>query len=469
LSKEFLMNVAQIATDYDEARPSRRVGVLESHEQLISWVDSTLPNEGEPPEVAIQALITSVQKGLMNSTHPRYFGFVIGGSTAASTAADWLTSTWDQNAQVYNTSPAASIIQDVVAHWLLDLLALPQDAGVGFVTGTQMANFTALTAAKNAVLQRQGWDVELNGLQGAPHISVVCGECCHGTIHSAVRLLGLGQKNIHTVRADGQGRIDPDALRKALDVCSGPTIICAQAGNANTGAFDPFDDIVALAKEFDAWLHIDSAFGLWAGASPRYKHLVSGVDEADSWATDAHKWLNVPYDSGLVIIRDRKMHQDIKTMRCAYAGPANIDCRDGSQWAPENPRRARGFVLYAALRNLGRQAVSQLIDNCCARAQEFASLLAELSYVRVINEVVLNQVLFRLESESIPDLDAFNTAVAARVQQDGICWIGTTQWLEQTALRIFVSNWSTTEEDVCQSMISLRKAIDKELTIRHER
>jgi len=461
------MNVAQIAIHYHHALPSMRIGVSASRDELSSIVDSVLPDEGETPDVAIQTLVTSVEKGLINSTHPRYFGFVIGGSTPTSIAADWLTSIWDQNSQVYNTSPAASIIEDVVAQWLLDLLALPKDAGVGFVTGAQMANFTALTVAKNAVLQKQGWDVELNGLQGAPHINVVCGECCHGTIHSAIRLIGLGQKNIRTVRADKHGRIDLGPLRKTLDLCHGPTIICAQAGNVNTGAFDPFADIVALAKEHDAWLHIDGAFGLWANASPRFKHLVFGADEANSWATDAHKWLNVPYDSGIVIIRDREMHRGLKTTRCAYAGPANVDCRDGSQWVSENSRRARGFVLYAALRNLGRKGVTQLIDNCCDMAQEFANQFAELPYARVLNNVVLNQVLCRLEPEWIPDMDAFNTAISSRVQQKGICWLGTTQWHGQTALRISVCNWSTTREDVRQSMISIRNAIDEELTTLH--
>ncbi len=464
MDKELFMNVAKTAIQYHDALPDMRVGIPASHDELSSTVNSVLPDEGETPDIAIQTLITSSEKGLINSTHPRYFGFVIGGSTPVSIAADWLTSIWDQNAQVYNTSPAASIIEDVVAQWLLDLLDLPKDAGVGFVTGAQMANFTALTIARNAVLQKHGWDVELNGLQDAPYITVVCGECCHGTIHSAIRLMGLGQKNIRPVCADKQGRIDIDALRKTLDVCSGPTIICAQAGNVNTGAFDPFADIVSLAKEHDAWLHIDGAFGLWASASPRFKHLVSSVNGADSWATDAHKWLNVPYDSGVVIIRDQELHRNLKTVSCAYAGPANVDCRDGSQWVPENSRRARGFVLYAALRNLGRKGVVQIIDNCCDMAQEFANQFAELPHARVLNTIVLNQVLCRLEPESILDIDAFNTAIATRIQQTGICWLGTTQWQGQMALRISVSNWSTTREDVLKSMVSIRNSIDEELT-----
>jgi glutamate/tyrosine decarboxylase-like PLP-dependent enzyme len=461
------MKVAQIATQYCDEVKDMQVGVSASHDELSLLVDSVLPDEGETPNAAIQTLIASVEKGLIKSTHPRYFGFVIGGSTPTSTAADWLTSIWDQNAQVYNTSPAASIIEAVVAKWLLDLLTLPKDAGVGFVTGAQMANFTALSVAKNAVLQKLGWNVELNGLQDAPHINVICGECCHGSIHSALRLMGLGQKNIRSVRADEQGRIDLDQLKKTLEVCHGPTILCAQAGNVNTGAFDSFAEIAVLAKEYDAWLHIDGAFGLWANASPRFKHLVLGVDGANSWATDAHKWLNVPYDSGIVIIRDREMHRGLKTARCAYAGPANDDCRDGSQWVPENSRRARGFVLYAALRNLGRKGVRHLVENCCDMAQEFASQFAELPYARILNDVVLNQVLCRLEPESISDRDAFNTAVASRIQQKGTCWLGTTQWHGLTALRISVSNHLTTKEDISQSMTSIRNAIYEELATYH--
>lgn len=464
LSKELFLKVAGIATRYREALPGMRVGVTASHAELSPLVDSVLPEEGETPDEAIQKLITSVEKGLIHSVHPRYFGFVIGGATPASTAADWLTSAWDQNAQVYHTSPAASLIEDVVAQWLLDLLALPREAGVGFVTGAQMANFTALTVARNAVLQKRGWNVDADGLQGAPHIHVVCGECCHGTIHSAIRMMGLGQKNIRTVRADEQGRMDPVALRETLDACPGPTVICAQAGNVNTGAFDPFADVVALAKEHDAWLHVDGAFGLWAGASPRFRPLVSGADGADSWATDAHKWLNVPYDSGIVIIRDREMHRGLKTARCAYAGSASADCRDGSQWTPENSRRARGFVLYAALRNLGRKGVRQMVENGCDMAREFANQLARLPSARILNAVVLNQVLCRLEPGSISDLNAFHAAVASRVQQKGVCWLGTTRWRGQAALRISVANGATTKEDVRESVASIRNAIEEELS-----
>jgi glutamate/tyrosine decarboxylase-like PLP-dependent enzyme len=265
------------------------------------------------------------------------------------------------------------------------------------------------------------------------------------------------------VQADAEGRIRLDAFRQTLEACQGPTIVCVQAGNVNTGAFDPIAEIIALTKKRKIWVHVDGAFGLWAGASPRFKPLVANVEEADSWATDAHKWLNVPYDSGVVVIRATEAHRSLKTARCAYAGPTKTTCRDGSQWVPENSRRARGFVLYAALRNLGKKGVQQIIENCCDLAQIFASELTRLPNVRILNQVVLNQVLFRIEPEVSADVDTFNASIAARIQQDGICWIGATQWHGQTALRISVSNWATTSADVQQSIESLVNSIEKEL------
>ena len=465
MTKELFTNLAQAAIHYRETLPQLPVGVSASRDELMSRVNTALPDEGEAPETAIQTLIASVEHGLVNSASSRYFGFVVGGATPVSVAADWLTSVWNQNAQVYTTSPAASIIEDVVAHWLLELLALPQAAGVGFVTGTQMANFTALTIARNVMLQKYGWDIDADGLPGSPHLNIICGECCHATIHSAIRLMGLGTKNIRSVPADGEGRMQLEAFRETLESCAGPTIVCVQAGNVNTGAFDPIAGIIALTKKRHGWVHVDGAFGLWASVSPRFKHLVTGVEEADSWATDAHKWLNVPYDSGMVIVRSPEAHRHLKTVRCAYAGPTNTSCRDGSHWVPENSRRARGFVLYAALRNLGKQGVRYLVENCCDLAQAFASELTRLPNVRILNQVVLNLVLCRIEPPDIADGDAFNASLAARLQQAGICWMGTTQWRSQTALRISVSNWATTRADVQQSIESLVNSIGEELAV----
>jgi glutamate/tyrosine decarboxylase-like PLP-dependent enzyme len=463
MAKDLFMNAAQAAIRYRESLLQLPVGVATSRDDLMSLVNTRLPDDGESPETAIRHLIESAGKGLIHSASSRYFGFVVGGAMPVSVAADWLTSAWNQNAQVYATSPAASIIEDVVARWLLDLLGLPKDAGVGFVTGTQMAHFTALCVARNAVLQRYGWDTDIDGLQGSPHLNIVCGECCHATIHSAVRLMGLGTRNIRIVSSDGEGRMKPESFRTTMKSCSGPTIVCLQAGNVNTGAFDPVSDIIAVAEEHKSWVHIDGAFGLWAGVSPRFRNLVEGIEKADSWATDAHKWLNVPYDSGVVMIRSAEAHRQLKVARCAYAGTADAERRDGSQWVPENSRRARGFVLYAALRHLGRKGVRHLVENCCDMAQIFAAELGRLPHVRILNQVVLNQVLFRIEPPMVAALDDFNTAVAQRLQNAGVCWMGTTQWLGQTVLRVSVSNWATMLADVRLSIGSLADSIEREL------
>jgi glutamate/tyrosine decarboxylase-like PLP-dependent enzyme len=447
---------AQIASDYRE-----RVGTMPVEGTRAGWpgdVQPRLPDEGESAEDAVRALVAAVEPGLVHSTNPRYFGFVIGGSTPASVAADWLTSAWDQSGQVYATSPAAAVVEEVVVRWVLDLLRLPGDCGVGLVTGGQMANFTALAVARDTVLRRCGWDPDTGGLQGAPGISVLCGECCHATVQTAIRLIGLGTRNVIAVAADDQGRMRPDALEGALGASVGPTIVCLQAGNVNTGAFDPFPRLVALARSRGAWVHVDGAFGLWAAASPRFRHLCDGVEQADSWAVDAHKWLNVPQDSGLVIVRDREAHRRLKAARCAYAGMAAADRRDGSDWAPENSRRARAFVLYAALRNLGRLGVERLVEGCCDAASAFASRLDALPGARRLNDVVLNQVLCRFEPPGVADLDGFNAEVAARVQREGVCWLGTTRWQGQTVLRISVSNWQTTLADVEASVASIAAA-----------
>ena len=446
--EELFRSTFQSAVQYRESLADRPVGVSAPPDELRPLLNSDLPEEGESPQAAIQMLMTGVEKGLIHSAGPRYFGFVVGGSSPVSVAADWLTSAWDQNAQVHMSSPAASIVEEVVARWMLELLGLPPTAGVGFTTGTQMANFAALTVARNAVLNTHGWDVPADGLQGSPFVQILCGECCHATVLSAVSMTGLGVRNIRKIAADAEGRMRLDAFQQALDSCKGPVIVCVQAGNVNTGAFDPIAEIIALSKNRGAWVHVDGAFGLWAAASPRLAHLVSGAGQADSWATDAHKWLNVPYDSGMVIIRDSDSHRAFKTARCAYAGPAAAEFRDGSQWVPENSRRARGFVLYAALRNLGKKGVANLVEQSCGLAQVFASELARIPDVRIINRVVLNQVLCRVEPAGVADLDSLNASVASRIQRKGVCWIGTTEWQGQTALRVSVSNASTTEGDV---------------------
>jgi glutamate/tyrosine decarboxylase-like PLP-dependent enzyme len=372
----------------------------------------------------------------------------------AALAADWLVSAWDQDAGLYALGPAASVVEDVAAGWLLDLFGLPPQCSVGFVTGGQMANFTGIAAGRHAVLARTGYDVEEDGLRGAPPVHVVVGEEAHVTILTALRLLGLGSSRAVRVPADGQGRMKADALRRTLASLDGPTIVCAQAGNVNTGAFDPVGEISDLAHEKGAWVHVDGAFGLWAATAPARAHLLRGVERADSWATDGHKWLNVPYDSGIAIVRDRIAHKAAMTRRAAYLVQSEGPERDPQDWTPESSRRARGFPVYAALRSLGREGVTALVERCCGLATSMANRLREGAsagvQVRILNEVVLNQVLVRFEPRG-GDAGAFTKAVVARVQRDGTCWMAGTRWHEQDAMRISISNWSTTEEDIDRS------------------
>jgi glutamate/tyrosine decarboxylase-like PLP-dependent enzyme len=393
----------------------------------------------------------------MASAGPRFFGFVIGGTLPVAIAADWLTTAWDQNAGLYVAAPAVSVMEEVAARWLVDLFALPSSASVGFVTGGQMANFTCLAAARHETLRRAGWDVEAQGLQGAPAVQVVVSEQSHITIVAALRLLGLGAP-AWRVPTDEQGRMQPDELARVLAACpAGPTIICAQAGDVNTGAFDPLTAIAEQAAARGAWLHVDGAFGLWAAASPARRHLVDGLSRADSWAVDAHKWLNVPYDCGIAICAQPAAHRAAMTSNAAYLVPSEGDARDGLDWAPEFSRRARGVPVYAALRALGRRGVVDLVERGCALAARAARQLASVPRARVLNDVVLNQVLARFDADTDDAGDVRTRAVIDRLQQDGTCWLSGTTWRGRAAMRISVSNWSTTEDDVDLTVEAIRR------------
>ena len=367
---------------------------------------------------------------------------------SAALAADWLTSAWDQNGGLYALSPAASVVEEVAASWLVDLFGLPAGSSVGFTTGATMANFTAIAAARHRVLERVGWDLEVDGLTGAPPIEVVVGDESHVTIFVSLQMLGLGRARVHRVAADGQGRMRADALRETLAGIDGPVIVCAQAGNVNTGAFDPLVEIAAAVRaRSNAWLHVDGAFGLWAAAAPGLRDRVDGLAQADSWTTDAHKWLNVPYDSGIVIVRDAAAHHASMTLGAAYYVETAGGERDPYNWVPESSRRSRGFAVYAALRSLGRSGLAELLERTCALARRMADGLREAPGVTILNDVVLNQVLVRFEPAGGGDADAFTRAVIAAVQADGTCWLGGTTWHGMAAMRISVSNWSTTEAD----------------------
>jgi len=452
VDEELLRRTHDHAVTFLRSLPGRHVGARATREELLAALRAPLTQSGEDGASVIDLLASQGERGAIASAGPRYFGFVIGGSLPVALAADWLTGTWDQNPGIYATSPLISVIEDVAREWLLDLFDLPRNSGLGFVTGCQMANFTALAAARHGVLRRAGWDVEENGLYGAPHINLITSAESHVTIDVAMRYLGFGTRSLLRVESDEQGRMRPDRLRRLLENLSGPTIICAQAGNVNTGAFDPLREIGELAREHHAWLHVDGAFGLWARASRTLLPLADGIELADSWATDAHKWLNVPYDCGIVIVRHPEDHRPSMTSTAAYLVQTSGVERDAVDWVPEFSRRARGVTVYAALRALGRDGVEDLIDRNCARARRMAELLRRDPRVEILTDVVLNQVLVRFAND-----DEATRRVIAGVQQEGTCWLGGTTWHGLAAMRISFSNWATSEEDVERSAAAILK------------
>ncbi|MCK0174161.1 MULTISPECIES: aminotransferase class V-fold PLP-dependent enzyme [Mycobacteriaceae] len=433
----------------DERPVGSRVAAPDLHPAL----GGPLPEHGQDADAVIDALAEGADPGLVASAGPRHFGFVVGGALPAALAADWLVSAWDQSAAFHALSPAGAAIEEITAGWLLELLGLPATAGVGFVTGGQGANTTCLAAARHTVLARAGWDVERDGLIGAPRLRVLCGEQAHATIHTALRLLGLGAATAQRIPVDAQGRMDPDALAEALSAGDGPAIVCAQAGNVATGAFDPFDAVADVCAAHDAWLHVDGAFGLWAAAAPSTRHLTDGVHRADSWAVDAHKWLNVPYDCATAIVRNAEAQRAAMGLSGPYL-VKDPGQRDNTDYVPESSRRARAVPVYAAIRALGRTGIAQLVDRNCAQARRMADRLAAIPGADVLNDVVLNQVLVRL-----PGGDDANRAAVAAVQQDGTCWLGGTTWRGDYVLRISVSNWATTDADIDRSAAAIAAAV----------
>jgi glutamate/tyrosine decarboxylase-like PLP-dependent enzyme len=431
----------------------RPVGVPVDRDALRAALGGPLPERGEDPVAVVERLARDADPGIVATAGSRYFGFVVGGALPVAVAADWLTSAWDQNAGLYVLAPAATVAEEVVGGWLLELLGLPASASVGLVTGGQMANTTCLTVARHAVLERAGWDVEAHGLQGAPRVTVVIGDEAHMSILTALRMLGLGAQTPLRVPVDGQGRMRADALAQTLAGVEGPTIVCAQAGNVNTGACDPLDEIARLAHAHGAWLHVDGAFGIWAAVSERLAPQVAGREAADSWAVDGHKWLNVPQDTGFAICADRAAHRAALGVTAAYLVQSAGDDHDPVELVPEWSRRARGFPAYAALRSLGRAGVVELIEGCCAHARTIAGLVAAEDGVEVLNEVCLNQVLVRFGDD-----DTRTRAVIARVQQDGVAWLGGSVWQGRAVMRISVSSHATTDEDARRTAAAILAA-----------
>ncbi len=435
-----LRRAAEISFDYLSKLPERAVGARADAATIASRLGD-LADEGMDPTRVVEELATAVDPGLVGSLGPRYFGFVIGGQLPASAAADWLTAAWGQNAALHASSPAGAAVEQVAGRWMLDLLGLPADASFGLPTGAGLGNTVGLAAARHAVLARHGWDVEARGLYNAPEITVVVGEEAHATLSTALQYLGLGRERVVRVPVDDQGAMLADAARDAIVAVDGPLIVAIQAGNVNSGAFDPAATVAdAVASHPNAWVHVDGAFGLWAAVPPSLRHLVEGVDRADSWSTDAHKWLNVGYDCGFVAVREADAHRAAMATSASYL--MRSEQRENWEWVLDSSRRARGFILYAALRSLGRSGVRALVERCCALARRMADQLREADDVAVLNDVVLNQVLVRFG-----DSDERTREVIAAVQEDGTAWMGGTTWQGKAAMRISVSNWSTTEAD----------------------
>lgn len=447
-----LSTAAQHAREFLATLDERPVAARVDAAGVRDALDGALPEHGEDPTTVIETLAAGADAGLVASAGPRHFGFVIGGALPAALAADWLVSAWDQCAAFHSLSPACAAIEEITSAWTLELLGLPADASVGFVTGGQGANTTCLAAARHAVLAKAGWNVEDDGLIGAPPVQIFCGEQAHATIYRALRQLGLGAATPVRIPADEQGRMRPDALTDALTASSGPAIVCAQAGNVATGAFDAFDPIADACARRGAWLHIDGAFGLWAAAAPSLQHLTGSVERADSWAVDAHKWLNVPHDGAMAIVADADAH----VAAMSLAGPylvADPGQRDNTNYVPESSRRARAIPIYAALRSLGRSGVAELIERNCAQARRMAERLKRIPRAQIVNDVVLNQVLLQL-----PGGDDANRAAVAAVQRDGTCWLGGTTWNGRYVLRVSISNWATTDDDIDRSANAIAAA-----------
>ena len=437
--RDLLADAAERCARYSDAAAQRRVAPDPHAIARLEELGGELPENACAPAEVLALLDDAGSPATVASTGGRYFGFVIGGATPAALAANWLAGVWDQNAALSVMSPVAAKLEEIVLAWTVDLLGLPRSCGAGFVTGTTMATFSALAAARTALLAGCGWDVENDGLFGAPPLRVMVGDEVHVSLLKALAMLGLGRSRVIRVPADSQGRMNAGAMPE-LD---NRTVVCIQAGNVNSGAFDPAKEICSRAKEAGAWVHVDGAFGLWAAVSPAYTHLVEGFELADSWAIDCHKWLNVPYDSAIALVRNPEHLSKAMEMSAAYLQPSAM--REPCHYTPESSRRARGVELWAAMRSLGRRGLRELIERNCRFARIFGERLQRAGF-EVLNEVVLNQVLV-----SFGNADETRRVIAA-VQNEGTCWCGGTEWHGRTAMRISVSSWATTEQDVERSI-----------------
>ena len=458
---ELLRAVAERAIRYREGLPASPVTPTATPDSLRRALGGAAPEEPSAPDAVVTRLVETLEAGgLMAIDSGRFFGFVMGGSVPAALAADWLVSTWDQNTGLFAPTPGTAIVEEIAGRWVLELLGLPPHSSFAFVTGGQMANTTALAAARNHVLTKAGWDVEADGLAGAPPVRLIVGDEVHVTVPRAARLLGLGTRQIVRVAVDGNGAMLPAALKQALAAGPAqPTIVCCQTGNVNTGAIDPVAALADLAHRHGAWLHVDGAIGLWSAACRPSR--LPGLERADSWSTDAHKWLNVPYDCGITICAHPEAHRAAMTVTAAYlvqAAPGTD--RDPVDWNPEFSRRARSMPVYAAIASLGRSGIAAIVERCCAHARRFAERLAQDPGIGILNDVVLNQVLVRflVPDGSEANHDARTRAVITAIQKDGTCWMGGSTWRGKAVMRISVSDHATTTEDVERSIDAILRA-----------
>jgi glutamate/tyrosine decarboxylase-like PLP-dependent enzyme len=452
--RALLARTAEIAARYLETLDTRPVRPEADYATMLAAVDGPVPEEGIDPLAVVEELAALAEPGLTAMGSGRYFGFVIGGALPASLASDWLVSAWDQNTGLAQPTPALSALEAVTGRWVLDLLGLPAHSSFAFVTGCQMAHVTSLAAARQAVYHRIGYDLREEGLAGAPPLRVVVGAQRHVTLTRALRLLGIGRAQEHVVPVDGQGRMRAEVLAGALAGLEGPTIVCGQAGEVNTGSFDDLETIVSVAHEHGAWVHVDGAFGLWAAASPRLAHLLHGHAGADSWATDGHKWLNVPYDCGIAICAHPEMHAAAMEYAAPYLAVSDSTVeRDPMGYGPEFSRRARALPAWAAIRSLGRSGVAAMVERSCAQATAIAAGLAALPGCEILNDVVLNQVLLRFES------DERTEAIVSAVQHEGEAWMSPSIWEGRKAIRISVSCWRTADDDVRRTVEAFGRAV----------
>ena len=441
MDNQHLRQATRFAEEYLQSLDERPVAPTPEALQAMKHLAGPLGEDPVDPDTVLELLHTYGSPATMASAGSRFFGFVIGGSLPAALAANWLAGAWDQNAGLDKTSPIASFLEEVCSRWLVELLPVAPEAKAGFTTGVTMANMSGIAAARHALLARQGWDIEGKGLYGAPELKVVVGAEAHNTVLKALSILGLGRDRVIRVPVDAQGRM----LEYAFPEVDEHTIVCLQAGNVDTGSFDP-PSLVAQAKKQGAWVHVDGAFGLWAGTAPDRAHLTAGIEHADSWATDGHKWLNVPYDSGIVLVRDASQLTAAMAMQGAYLDQSGS--RIPYHFTPELSRRARGVEVWAALKSLGRSGVADMVERCCQHATRFATLLSDAGY-EILNDVVLNQVLVSFGSDTQTD------RVISGIQKDGTCWCGGTTWQGRRAMRISVCNWSTSAKDVERSATAM--------------